>query len=263
MPNGEFSFRNAAEETWRVFRIMAEFVEGIDVLSRVGPAVSVFGSARTPQADPYYQQAMQCGGLLAERDFAVITGGGPGIMEAANYGALQRGGKSVGLNIALPQEQEANAYQNVTLDFHYFFVRKVMFVKYSVGMICFPGGYGTLDEFSEAATLLQTGKAPPMALALIGTDYWTPLLTWFRESLLTRWGYISPGDLDLFTLTDDVEFAVNRVCEYYERHGSPAGVPPTAEEITRHPQERLTAEGTVYGVPPSSGRRSYPPGPPT
>ncbi len=254
MTDSELSYRTAAEETWRVFRIMSEFVEGIDVLSHVGPAIAVFGSARTPPDDPYYARAIECGRLLAEREFAVITGGGPGIMAAANRGAADAGGKSVGLNIALPLEQEQNPYQNITLDFHYFFVRKVMFLKYSVGMIYFPGGYGTLDEFTEAMTLLQTGKAPRMAVALIGTEYWSPLLRWFQDTLLDRFAFISAEDLNLCMATDDVQAAVNHVCEFYERHGAPLGVPPTAEEMKRHPQDRITAEGTIYGVPPTPRR---------
>ncbi|MEW6251887.1 MAG: TIGR00730 family Rossman fold protein [Planctomycetota bacterium] len=239
-----------AEETWRIFRIMAEFVEAIEVMAHVGKAVSLFGSARAGPGDPHYLHALECGRLLAERDYAVITGGGPGVMEAANRGAAEAGGRSVGLNIALPLEQVPNAYQNIALNFHYFFVRKVMFVKYAVGTIILPGGFGTLDEFFETMTLVQTQKSPPMGIALIGTDYWGPLVEWMRSTLRDRYAAISASDLDLFTLTDDPAVAVDALIAHHERHGTPVGVPPTAEEMQRHPQERMTAEGTVYGVPP-------------
>ncbi len=250
MENHEFTYQTAAEETWRIFRIMAEFVESIEVMAHVGPAVSIFGSARAQPTDHYYQLAMECARLLALRDYAVITGGGPGIMEAVNKGAAEAGGKSVGLNIALPVEQIPNPYQNIALDFHYFFVRKVMFVKYAVGTICLPGGFGTLDEFFETMTLVQTEKAPPMAIVLMGTEYWKPLVAWVRDSLLDHYATISARDLDLFSVTDDPLTAVETVIAHHQRHGTPVGVPPTEEEMKRHPQERMTAEGTVYGVPP-------------
>lgn len=260
MTDAEFSYQTAAEETWRIFRIMAEFVEGIEVMSRVGPAISVFGSARTPPGTKYYDLAVECGRLLAERQFAVITGGGPGIMAAVNQGAAEAGGKSVGLNIALPHEQEANPYQNIAMDFHYFFVRKVMFIKYAVGMICFPGGFGTLDEFFEAMTLLQTKKAPAMAVALVGSEYWNPLADWIRTTLLEQHAAICPGDLNLYQITDDPHVAVATVCDFFERRGVPGGVPPSAEQLRRHPQERLSGEGTIYGVPPwGASRRRTPP----
>ncbi len=253
--DGEFAYQTAAEETWRIFRIMSEFVEGIDVLSHVGRAVSIFGSSRVGPDDPYYRMAEQCARLLVERDYAVITGGGPGIMEAANKGAAQAGGKSVGLNIALPHEQIPNPYQNIALNFHYFFVRKVMFLKYAVGTICLPGGFGTLDEFFETMTLVQTGKAPRMAIVLLGSPFWNPMLDWLRTTLLEKHGHIAREDLELYTVTDDPQVAVHTVCDYYERHGTPIRVPATAEEMKRHPQERMTAEGTVYGVPPSGPAR--------
>jgi uncharacterized protein (TIGR00730 family) len=251
MADGEFTYRTAAEETWRIFRIMAEFVEGIDVMSHVGPAVSIFGSARIARGNPYYGLAEQLARRLVECGFAVITGGGPGIMEAANKGAAEAGGKSVGLNIALPVEQEPNLYQNIALDFHYFFVRKVMFVKYAVATVCFPGGFGTLDEFFESMTLVQTGKSPPMKIVLMGREYWDLLAEWMRTILLARYATISPEDLNLFTITDDVEVAVNEICTFYERDRSVAGQPSTAQELMRHPRERVTAEGTVYGIPSS------------
>ncbi len=198
--DADFTGRIVAEETWRIFRLMAEFVESIEVMAHVGPAVSIFGSSRTQPGEHYYELATQCARLLAERNYAVITGGGPGIMEAANKGAAEAGGRSVGLNIALPQEQAANSYQNIALDFHYFFVRKVMFIKYAIGTIILPGGFGTLDEFFETMTLVQTGKTPPMAIVLIGTEYWQGLLDWTRATLRDRFATISPGDLDLFSV---------------------------------------------------------------
>jgi hypothetical protein len=249
MSDGEFTYRTAAEETWRIFRIMAEFVEGIDVMSRVGPAVSIFGSSRMTAADPYYAVAEQCARRLVECGFAVITGGGPGVMEGANKGAAEAGGKSVGLNIALPEEQEPNRYQNIALDFHYFFVRKVMFVKYAVATICFPGGFGSLDEFFESMTLVQTRKSPPMKIILMGTEFWRPLAEWIRTTLLKQHNFISPGDLDLFMITDDVEPAVNAICAFYEQNRPVAGPPSTAKDLMLHPPERVTAEGTIYGIP--------------
>lgn len=262
MSDHEFDPQTAAEETWRVFRIMAEFVEGIDVMSHVGPAISIFGSARTQPNDPYYQLAVDCARLAAQRNYTVITGGGPGIMEAANKGAAEAGGRSVGLNIALPQEQVPNPFQNIALSFHYFFVRKVMFVKYAIGTICLPGGFGTLDEFFEAMTLVQTGKAPPMAIVLLGTAFWNPLVAWMRETLLNTFRTISPDDLLLFTVTDSPEVAISTICDFHERHG-PLGIPPMAEEMRRSPVERMTAEGTVYGVPPLGPWRKEPGSPRT
>ena len=263
MADAEFSYRTAAEETWRIFRIMAEFVEGIEVMSLVGPAVSIFGSSRTTPENTYYRQAEECARRLAERGFAVITGGGPGIMEAANKGAAEAGGKSVGLNIALPVEQAPNTYQNVTIDFHYFFVRKVMFVKYATGFICFPGGFGTMDEFFESMTLLQTGKAPYMKVVLIGRTFWEPLENWLRTSMLEQHANIDARDLDLFTITDDTDVAVNTICDYYNRHGAAAGQPSTASEMNLAPTERVSAEGTVFGIPPTGVHRpkAHPDGP--
>lgn len=260
MSDGEFTYQTAAEETWRIFRIMAEFVEGIEVMSRVGPAVTIFGSSRTQPGERYYELAVQCGRLAAQRGLAVITGGGPGIMEAANKGAAEAGGKSVGLNIALPHEQEPNVYQNIALDFHYFFARKVMFLKYAVGMICLPGGFGTLDEFFEAMTLLQTGKAPPMGLALIGEEYWSPLAEWLRNPVLERHNYISPEDLDLYMITDDPEKAVGWVYDCYQKACQVPDATAT-RALQLQPGQRLTAEGTVYGVSPlgRSKRHRQPP----
>lgn len=249
MADSEFTYQTAAEETWRIFRIMAEFVEGIEVMSRVGPAITVFGSARTQPGTPFYEQAVECGRLLARQGFGAITGGGPGIMEAVNKGATEAGGKSVGLNIALPHEQAANPFQNVALDFHYFFVRKVMFLKYAEGMICFPGGFGTMDEFMEAMTLLQTGKAPPMKLVLIGKKFWTPLVDWLRETMLKQHHNISVEDLQLFEITDDVAHAVQLVVDDFHRRERET---PTVD-ATLQPTRRLTGEGTVFGLHPAPG----------
>lgn len=212
------------EDPWRIFRIMAEFVDSFETLSRVGPAVTVFGSARTPQSDPYYQAAISLGKGLAKHGVAVITGGGPGIMEAANRGATEGKGKSVGLNIELPFEQKPNRYANTPIHFHYFFSRKVCFVKYSVGFVFMPGGFGTLDEFFEVITLVQTQRISRFPLILYGSRYWTGLLRWIKGTLGKN-GYISRGDLDLCTLTDDTEEATNMVLDYLRRVGPPESVP--------------------------------------
>ncbi len=212
-------YRSAAEEPWRVFRIMAEFVDGFDLMSRVGAAVTVFGSARTPPEDPYYRQAVELGGKLASEGFAVITGGGPGIMEAANKGAFQAGGTSIGLNIVIPHEQVANPYLNARLDFDYFFARKVMFVKYSIALVCFPGGFGTLDELFEGLTLIQTQRTKPSPVVMIGTDYWEGLVDWIRHRLLDTHKTISPEDMDLFMLTDDLDAAVAHIRATYKEAG--------------------------------------------
>ncbi len=200
-------------ESWRVLRIMSEFVEAFDTLARIGPAVTVFGSARTRPNEPYYQMAVKCGAKLIEKNFAVITGGGPGIMEAANKGAHEAGGTSVGLNITLPMEQKPNPFQNIELDFRYFFVRKVMFVKYARGFIIFPGGFGTMDELFEALTLIQTLKVTPFPVVMVGRDFWSGLLDWFRNTLESRYRTIGSEDFNLFHVTDDVDEAVQIVHE--------------------------------------------------
>ncbi len=197
-------------ESWRIFRIMAEFVEAFEVLAPVGPAVSVFGSARTRPEDPYFKAAEETSRLLAKAGLAVITGGGPGIMEAGNKGAFDAGGTSVGLNITLPQEQEGNRYQTISLDFHYFYARKVMFVKYASAFICFPGGYGTLDEFFEVITLIQTLKVEPFPVVLYGSEYWGGLVDWIRGTLL-KGRFIDPEDVDIFRVVDDPKEAVRLV----------------------------------------------------
>lgn len=207
------------EEAWRLFRIMAEFVDGFDIMSRVSAVVSVFGSARTLPSDPAYQQAVRLGARLAAEGFTVVTGGGPGIMEAANKGAAEAGGASVGLNIVLPQEQHPNPYQNVRLNFDYFFARKVMFVRYAVALVCFPGGFGTLDELFETLTLIQTHRTNQSSLILIGKDFWQPMVNWIRDTLLKGYATISPEDLDLLFLTDDVEEAMDRIIRSYRQQG--------------------------------------------
>lgn len=195
-------------DPWRVLRIQAEFVDGFGALAELGPAVSMFGSARTSEDSPYYKAARACAQEVARHGIAVITGGGPGIMEAANRGAAEVGGTSVGLGIELPHEQSLNNWINLGMNFRYFFVRKTMFMKYSQGTVIFPGGFGTLDEAFEGLTLVQTGKSPRIPLVLFGTSYWQGLFDWIRGSMLAE-GNISPKDIDLFTLTDDPKEAAD------------------------------------------------------
>jgi uncharacterized protein (TIGR00730 family) len=202
------------EDPWRVLRIMGEFVHGFDALAEVGAAVTVFGSARTPESDPMYQAARDLGRRLAEAGFAVITGGGPGIMEAVNRGASDAGGVSIGCNIELPHEQGLNAYVNLSVNFRYFFCRKTMFLKYAEGFVLFPGGFGTLDELFESLTLIQTGKVQRFPVILIGTAYWSGLIAWLRERLVGE-GKIDPADLELITLTDSVEGACRLLLDCY------------------------------------------------
>jgi len=242
-------YRDPAQETWRLFRIMAEFVDGFETMSQVGQAVCVFGSARATADMPHYQAAQSLGAKLVARRFAVITGGGPGIMEAANKGAFQAGGTSVGLNITLPQEQDANPYQNISLEFHYFFARKVMFVKYCVGMVCFPGGFGTMDEFFEAMTLIQTGKSPTYPVVLFDSKFWSPLVSYMRGTLLDEYRAIAPADLDLFLVTDDVDHAVNHLRTSVDRSLNGLRHPSSAEEMSMPHEQRITGEGTRYGRP--------------
>jgi uncharacterized protein (TIGR00730 family) len=217
-------------DTWRALRILGEFVEGFDVLARLGPAVSIFGSARTPPGDPCYAQAEELGRRLAETGFTVITGGGPGIMEAANRGAREGGGLSVGCTIELPNEQAVNPYVDVAVSFHYFFVRKTMFVKYAQGFVIFPGGFGTLDELFEAVTLVQTDKIDHFPVVLIGTQYWSGLIDWLRATVATA-GKIGVRDPDLLRVTDDVGEAVSVMVESRARlQASRAGLRPEEDE---------------------------------
>jgi hypothetical protein len=191
-------------DPWRVLRIMGEFVDGFDVLARVGLAVTVFGSARVTEDSPYYAAAREVGAGIAKRGFAVITGGGPGIMEAANRGANEAGGLSVGCNIELPHEQSPNPYANLSIDFRYFFVRKTMFVKYSEAFVVFPGGFGTMDELFEALTLIQTSKVKRFPVVLYGSEYWSGLLAWVKDTLAVE-GMVSDDDLALVQVVDTTD----------------------------------------------------------
>lgn len=222
MNNTTFGF--IREDPWRIFRIMAEFVDSFETLSQTGPAVTIFGSARTPPSDPYYKAAVILAKGLAKHHLAVITGGGPGIMEAANRGAAEGKGKSVGLNIELPSEQKGNRYTNVPIHFHYFFSRKVCFVKYSVGFVFMPGGFGTLDEFFEIVTLVQTHRISRYPLVLFGKKYWAGLIKWLKLRV-EKPAFISPGDLELFTVTDDPHEAIEIILDYMRRVGPPEKVP--------------------------------------
>ena len=201
------------EESWRIFRIMAEFVDAIEVLSKVHKAVTIFGSARIAPTDIYYQKAEHLAYLLAKNGFSVITGGGPGIMEAANKGASEAGGQSVGMNIQLPFEQKPNPHANVRIDFKYFFTRKVMFVKYAVAYVILPGGFGTMDELFEALTLIQTRRIKSFPLILMGSDYWQGLLDWLKKTMLAE-GKILPADLELIQIIDDPEEVVKHIKKY-------------------------------------------------
>ena len=207
-------------DPWRTLRIQAEFVEGFDAMAKVGAAVTVFGSARTVESDPMYALARTIGRRLAETGYAVITGGGPGAMEAANRGCREGGGLSVGCNIELPHEQGMNPYVDLGVEFRYFFVRKVMFVKYADGFVILPGGLGTLDELFESLTLIQTGKVRHFPVVLVGRDYWSGLLDWMRHTMLER-GTIAATDLDLFHVTDDAD----EVVELIRTHRAEGDVP--------------------------------------
>lgn len=200
-------------DSWRLFKILAEFVDGFETLSEIFPAVSIFGSARVKPGDAIYETTVVIARKLAESGFHVLTGGGPGIMEAGNKGAREGGAKSVGLNIELPLEQEPNPYANVAMNFQYFFVRKVMFVKYAQAYIGMPGGFGTMDEIFEAMTLIQTKRIKPFPVILMGKDYWGGLIGWIRGTLLDR-GYISREDLDIVTVFDDPDEAVHMIRKY-------------------------------------------------
>jgi uncharacterized protein (TIGR00730 family) len=213
------------EDPWRIFRIMAEFVDSFETMSQIGPAVSVFGSARMRRSDPYYKATVELSRDLAKHGLAVITGGGPGIMEAANKGAALAKGRSVGLNIQLPQEQKGNPYANLPLHFHYFFARKVCFAKYSMGFVFMPGGFGTLDEFAEILTLVQTERIPQFPMILYGRKFWDGLVRWMHTQMADRNTFISPGDLDLFNVVDKPQEAVEVILDYEKRVGPPEMVP--------------------------------------
>ncbi|MBN2269294.1 MAG: TIGR00730 family Rossman fold protein [Sedimentisphaerales bacterium] len=222
------------QDLWRIFRIMAEFTEGFEELSSVGPAVSIFGSARTKPNDKYYKLATQTAAELAKAGFAIITGGGGGIMEAANKGAAEAGGKSIGLNIELPMEQIPNDYQNLSLNFRYFFCRKVMFLKYAHGFIVFPGGFGTMDEFFESLVLIQTLKQASFPVVLIGREYWTGLADWIEKQMLGKHKYIATEDMDVFTIVDDPKAAVRIIVEFKESpKQSGLDMPPGMKKLPR------------------------------
>ncbi len=204
-------------DLWSIFKVMGEFVDGYDSLLKIGPCISIFGSARLEPGSKYYEMAVDTAKAISENGFGVITGGGPGIMEAGNKGAHQQGGKSVGLGIELPKEQGVNQYVSpeYVINFKYFFVRKVMFVKYAQGFIVFPGGFGTLDELFETLTLIQTQKIERIPIVMVGKEYWEGLTTWIKEKLVAD-GYISESDMELFYLTDDTNDAVKYVCDFYK-----------------------------------------------
>jgi len=220
LPSGIMS-----RESWKIFQIMAEFVDGFEHLSQIQPSVSIFGSARTDPDHPYYLLTEEIARKLSDSGFSVISGGGPGIMEAANKGAYHGKSPSVGVNITLPMEQSSNEYQNVSLSFQHFFARKVMFIKYAKAYVVMPGGFGTLDEVIEALTLIQTGKSVRMPIVLVGSKFWSGLIEWFKSTLITE-GTISKEDLNLFTVADNADEVVEHIFQYYEK----SGFEPTEEE---------------------------------
>ena len=223
------SAESPVKDLWRIFRVMAEFTEGFEELASVGDAVSIFGSARTEPEDKYYKLAEKTAAELVKAGFGVITGGGGGIMEAANKGAAEAGGQSIGLNIELPMEQKPNEYQNLPMHFRYFFVRKVMFLKYAHGFIVFPGGFGTMDEFFESLVLIQTFKQASFPVVLMCSDYWGGLIDWIKKTMLVKHGYISPEDMDVFTMADKPSVAVKIITDFRDSQGKvgidiPAGM---------------------------------------
>lgn len=227
-----------ARDTWQIFRVMSEMVEAFDTLSKIGPAVSMFGSARCRPGDAEYVLAERIAYALAERGFSVITGGGPGVMEAGNKGAKAAGGTSVGLNIRLPMEQDANDFQTISLDFRYFFLRKVMFVKYAMAFVILPGGFGSFDELFEALTLMQTKRIKRFPLYLVGSEFWQPMVDWLRASVMRR-GLISAQDMDLFKLVDDPERLVDYIawCEKEKCYDFP-------DDHPRHPGDEEGQRGS-------------------
>jgi uncharacterized protein (TIGR00730 family) len=225
-------------DPWRALRILAEFVEGFDALGAVGKAVTIFGSARLNDGDPYYAKARELAGLLAKEGFAVITGGGPGIMEAANRGCHEVGGLSIGCNVELPHEQSVNAYVDLGVEFRYFFARKTMFVKYADGFAIFPGGFGTLDELFESLTLIQTGKIRHFPVVLVGKAYWAGLLDWIRKSAVGH-GVVSPEDLDLIQVTDDMQEACALLTAAYTVRATEDEKAARAARAVEGPPERV------------------------
>jgi uncharacterized protein (TIGR00730 family) len=253
-------------DTWRIFRIMAEYVEGFEAMAGVKKAVSLFGSARTKPDNPFYAAAEQTAALLAREGYAVITGGGPGIMEAANKGAYEAGGLSIGLNITLPHEQESNRYLSIGMDFHYFAVRKVMFVKYANAFVAFPGGFGTLDEFFETITLIQTMKSEPFPVILYGSEFWKGMIDWMRQQLTQ--GFIDPEDLKIFRVVDTPEAAVAAIKEGQDRcwwipgNGDLRRASAAATADREKPPiiggpTADSGEGTVYGKRPKRPDKSH------
>ena len=230
-PEKQYVIDALAGESWRLFRIMGEFVQGFEDMSDVGKAVTIFGSARLKADHPYYEQAEKLAKKLAECDYTVITGGGPGIMEAGNKGAYEAKGRSIGLNIDLPFEQGANPYLTDELNFRYFFIRKVMLVKYSTAFVVFPGGFGTIDELFESLTLIQTKKIKPFPIYLVGKEFWGGLIEWLERTLLEM-GTIAPKDMHLFKVVDDVESIPHEIDDYYEtlEHGG-FEVPSDVNEV--------------------------------
>jgi len=218
LPNPALPEAWNSKEAWRVFGIMSEFVSATERLNQIHPAVSIFGSARTKPDQPYYKLTEEIARLLSDAGFSVISGGGPGIMEAANKGAFYGKSPSVGLNIQLPHEQHNNAYQNISQSFQHFFARKVMFVKFASAYVVMPGGFGTLDELMEALTLVQTGKTRKMPIILVGSKFWGGMIDWFRTSLLDE-KVISPEDMDLIQVIDEPKAVVNAIFKYYESRG--------------------------------------------
>ena len=202
-------------ESWKIFQVMAEFVEGFERLAKIKPSVSIFGSARTPTDDPYYKLAEEIAYLLSNAGFSIVSGGGPGIMEAANKGAYNGKSNSIGLNIMLPQEQSGNDYQDISLNFRHFFSRKVMFVKYASAYVVLPGGFGTLDEMAEILTLVQTGKTRRIPIILVGSKFWAGLIDWFKDTLI-REGTIGEEDMDLFKILDDPNDVVDAIFDHYQ-----------------------------------------------
>jgi hypothetical protein len=221
----ETSANVMSRESWKVFQIMAEFVRGFEQLSEIQPSVSFFGSSRLAPGHPYYALTEQIARKLSDAGFAIVSGGGPGLMEAANKGGFNGKSPSVGLNIVLPREQKANAYQDLSLTFQHFFARKVMFIKYAKAYVVLPGGFGTLDEVIEALTLLQTGKSVRMPIVLVHRPFWSGLIEWFKSSLVAQ-GMIGTEDLDLFVLADSADEVLDIIFRYYER----AGFEPSSEE---------------------------------
>ncbi len=218
LPASQLSEIGSSKDAWRVFGIMSEFVSATERLRAIQPAVSIFGSARTPPDHPYYKKTEEIARLLSDAGFSVISGGGPGIMEAANKGAFYGKSPSVGLNIQLPHEQSNNQYQNISQTFQHFFARKVMFVKFASAYVVMPGGFGTLDELMEALTLVQTGKTRRIPIILVCSDYWRGMMDWFRQTLLTE-GMMNPEDMDLIQLIDEPEAIVAAIFKHYETRG--------------------------------------------